>query len=838
MRRMRKRSGSVSGQVSFFDGVDAFDDADMKENIFDEPGPGQDLLRYGMEKDVYSFSEVCRMLSISAATGRNWIRLGKLVPVDAAAKRPVFDRSEIKRVLAVVEAGDRVLKSRRNKKKVTGASLYENYITNTNNISVINEILGQDRVQIDDDIMRIIIANFALQFICRLHIKNRAADTAGAGTSGPAGISMDPGGSGISVDPGVSGVSLDSGVSGVSMEPDGSDVSDVSGKPGGLYKSGNLVRAYLDNELEVYGFRPLIDDLLAGVPDCAGLAEKCGDILELELEYVPEEDSLGFAYISLKNMSHRKLSGAYYTPLPVVKELVGLVGETVSLSGRRILDPCCGTGNFLLYLASRDVGPELLYGQDSDELAVRIARINFALRFNITDMDFLKEHITCGDSLRTLPFPSYDLILGNPPWGYDYTADELAELAGMYRSASRKTAESYDLFVERCLALLGEGGLLAFVLPEAILNVRSHRTIRSILLEKAEFRFVSYLGNVFSKVQCPSIILGVSKAGGRTGTEDTAPVSGKGCAGCEVTGNSKAGAKDWVDTKGKTSADAEDDAGTPGSDDVSGGAGVPGGSGETRSGGINVYLDGETFTINPDRKFTPDTLNFHVSDEKQSCLDELCRNAEMAYLKGNARFALGIVTGNNRTYIADTALDGYEPVLRGSDIFKYRIVQSNAYMKFVPENFQQVAPTEMYRAPEKLLYRFICDTLVFAYDNRQMLSLNSCNILIPEIPGLEMKYVMAVLNSSAAAFFCQQNYNSVKVLRSHLETIPIPVVKGKAQLEVIAMVDRIMEPAAKVGMLYDELDDYLMKLYGLSAKHRDMIRRSLEGQNRFLPPGT
>ena len=47
-----------------------------------------------------------------------------------------------------------------------------------------------------------------------------------------------------------------------------------------------------------------------------------------------------------------------------------------------------------------------------------------------------------------------------------------------------------------------------------------------------------------------------------------------------------------------------------------------------------------------------------------------------------------------------------------------------------------------------------------------------------------------------------------------------------------------MEPAAKVGMLYDELDDYLMKLYGLSAKHRDMIRRSLEGQNRFLPPGT
>jgi predicted RNA methylase len=686
MRRMRNKSESIDGQMSFFD---------------------------NSVPEALSFSEVCRILSISAATGRNWIRLGKLAPIDRDTKRPVFAQSEIERLVAAVEAGDRVLKSRRNKKKVSGASLYDNYITNSRNISVINEILGQDRIHIDDDIMKIIIANFALQFIYRLHGKGAA---------------------------------------------------------------GNLIREYFDGNLEIYGFRPLIDDLLFGVEDGRSLAEKFGDILEKELEYVPEEDCLGFAYISLKSMSKRKLSGAYYTPVSVVKELVGLAGNTADhtgevagLAGRRILDPCCGTGNFLLYLASRSVKPECLYGQDSDELAVRIARMNLALRYNITDMDFLKEHITCGDTLKTLPLSGYDLILGNPPWGYDFSPEELAELAGIYRSASQKTAESYDLFIERCLSLLSEGGLLAFVLPEAILNVRSHTTIRRLLLEKTEFRFVSFLGDVFSKVQCPSIILGVSN------------------------------------TKGK-------------------------------AGGIKVYANGQAFTISSDRKFTPDNFNFHVNDEKQSCLDEICMNAELAYLKDNARFALGIVTGNNQAFVSDSPLDGYEPVLRGSDIFRYRISDSHAWMRFAPEKFQQVAPTELYRAPEKLLYRFISDTLVFAYDNRRTLSLNSCNILIPEIPGLAVKYILAVLNSSTAAFFCQQNFNSVKVLRSHLEAIPIPVAPDKVQQEITDMVDSIMEPAAKVGKLYDELDDRIMELYGLSVKHRDIIRESLKGKNRFLPP--
>ena len=42
-----------------------------------------------------------------------------------------------------------------------------------------------------------------------------------------------------------------------------------------------------------------------------------------------------------------------------------------------------------------------------------------------------------------------------------------------------------------------------------------------------------------------------------------------------------------------------------------------------------------------------------------------------------------------------------------------------------------------------------------------------------------MKYIMAILNSRVAQFYFKKRFNSVKVLRSHIEQIPIPfVVKG------------------------------------------------------------
>ena len=257
---------------------------------------------------------------------------------------------------------------------------------------------------------------------------------------------------------------------------------------------------------------------------------------------------------------------------------------------------------------------------------------------------------------------------------------------------------------------------------------------------------------------------------------------------------------------------------------------------QNRKSGIEkVCANGECYTLRSNRQVSVERFNFHVTDEVQDCLDELDSISGKTTLSGRAKFALGIVTGDNSTYTSDVRIDGYEPIVKGSDIRKYQVGSGSRYIKFIPQNFQQVAPTELYRSPEKLLYRFICDTLVFAYDDKQTLSLNSCNILIPQIPNLSVKYILAILNSRAANFYFISMFNSVKVLRSHIEQIPIPLATPEEQTQAISMVNRIVCGVENPLMAYDELDDYIMSLYGLSDRARQAIIDSLANRNLFLP---
>jgi hypothetical protein len=338
----------------------------------------------------------------------------------------------------------------------------------------------------------------------------------------------------------------------------------------------------------------------------------------------------------------------------------------------------------------------------------------------------------------------------------------------MFKTAVGKSLESYDLFVEKALSMLNPNGIVAFVLPEAILGVAAHDAVRRLLLDSCSFKFVSYLGNVFSGVQCPSIILGVA----------------------------------WDHMKSVV--------------------------------GCTVFKGKSSFTIKQERIFADGTLSFNVSDEENECLQAIDSLQGVAYLKGNARFALGIVTGNNKEYLSEQQKDGYEIVLKGSDIYRYGIAPSGNYIRFTPDSFQQVAPTEVYRAKEKILYRFISEVPVFTYDGKQTLSLNSCNIVIPEIPGLAMKYVLAILNSSVAAFYISKKFNSVKLLRSHIEQMPIPVVSEEIQESIVKKVDRIMNSSENISGLYAELDNVIMEIFDLSSEEIETVRVALKGKNLFL----
>ena len=95
---------------------------------------------------------------------------------------------------------------------------------------------------------------------------------------------------------------------------------------------------------------------------------------------------------------------------------------------------------------------------------------------------------------------------------------------------------------------------------------------------------------------------------------------------------------------------------------------------------------------------------------------------------------------------------------------------------------------------------------------------------------------MAILNSRIAQFIFKKEFNSIKVLRSHIENIPIPYISEEKQKQFIELTDKISletEPA-RIIQLYDKLDSSICSLFKLSKKEQLEIRLAVDVDNKFL----
>ena len=166
-------------------------------------------------------------------------------------------------------------------------------------------------------------------------------------------------------------------------------------------------------------------------------------------------------------------------------------------------------------------------------------------------------------------------------------------------------------------------------------------------------------------------------------------------------------------------------------------------------------------------------INFRSSADEAATMSHIMKFPHQT-LKGKARWGLGIVTGNNSRFIRNEAAQGYFPVWRGSDITADGLKSPSIY---IPDNFsvyQQVAPRELYAAPEKLIYKFISDRLVFFHDTEQRFVLNSANLVIPESSfGIRQAYLEKYFNSKVINWIFHSVFGTYKILRGDIENIPL-----------------------------------------------------------------
>lgn len=460
-----------------------------------------------------------------------------------------------------------------------------------------------------------------------------------------------------------------------------------------------------------------------------------------DLNIPEQQDISGLVYQSLKAEGDKSFNGSYYTP----KEIVDAIVKENKGEDADILDPCCGTGQFLLSFAESAGDPERLHGYDIDRTAVRIARLNIMQKYPQRDFSPNIHHT---DSLCAKNLPRrYHIVATNPPWGMHFSPEKREIL--MKNHPEILSGESYSYFIKMGLESLREEGKLSYILPESILNVKFHRDIRKYILNNARIEKIDPLGRVFSNVFTPVIRLDLKKITPQENASFRSPVKKK-----------------------------------------------------------SNRIDQENFRSNSDFTFT-----IHLDRKDRSIMEKIYSTPHTT-LKGNAEWVLGIVTGNNSKYLSGRKKKGYEEIITGKDLESYRINPVEKFIRLRPDKFQQVAPVYKYRAEEKLVYKFISKKLVFAYDNKKRLTLNSANAVIPGVENYPAKVILALFNSSVYQFLFRKKFSSIKVLRSHLEELPLPFWEKSVFRAIVSMVDDIHRGKNRIP----ELDNYIRERFSLDEK--------------------
>ncbi len=84
------------------------------------------------------------------------------------------------------------------------------------------------------------------------------------------------------------------------------------------------------------------------------------------------------------------------------------------------------------------------------------------------------------------------IIIANPPWGADLSADRDDLMQAGYTLAKGQF-DSYELFIELSLDLLKPDGFYAFIVPDSIFATE-HAPLRRLLLTRTQLLFVARLG--------------------------------------------------------------------------------------------------------------------------------------------------------------------------------------------------------------------------------------------------------------------------------------------------------------------------------------------------------
>ena len=177
---------------------------------------------------------------------------------------------------------------------------------------------------------------------------------------------------------------------------------------------------------------------------------------------------------------HKRLNGVIYTPSPVALEVAETALKYCPNKKPRVLEPSAGDGVFLGALCSLGVAERDITAIDIDQSAIKHLRCQHG-SVTAIESDFIRYAL----EQKNIKF---DLIVGNPPYikRRDYSSNFKVRLKELSQETGFPLSEmknAWAAFIVGALGIIGDGGILAFVVPYELITVKYGRTIQKYLVQ-------------------------------------------------------------------------------------------------------------------------------------------------------------------------------------------------------------------------------------------------------------------------------------------------------------------------------------------------------------------
>ena len=533
----------------------------------------------------------------------------------------------------------------------------------------------------------------------------------------------------------------------------------------------------------------------------------------------------------------------------------------------RILDPACGSGSFLIEAfdrldryhqeargtaqrsdekAARDDFLERLrilrdniYGVDLDPQAVEIARLNLLLKtlHRRALLPKLEDNIRCGNSLisgmpielsqyfgadweakrpfnweeefsKIMEEGGFDVVIGNPPYVRNRELDSADKMFFKQKFRSAKGQyDLYQLFFERAIELLKEGGFLGFITSNKYTVTAYGEALRKYILDHCsivEILDVSEIDVFKDAATYPFVII-----------------------------LRKEHRKDVRDATSIKVTKVRDERSL------------------TDPGASRAVLQGQFLS---ELGFA---FNIYVPVKQLPLLEKMEKNCfplgEISLIRE------AIHTGNVRAKVlfGSRINDKCEPVIGGRDCARYGYPEPKMWILYDPSVIDRSKgeygnfPDRKFFDSPKLVIRDIALRLTATYDKRKLYCLNTLYSLILTDSLYDLKYVLGVLNSQLMQFYFSRKYVSSHVRGGYLRFKPmftnqLPIRRidfenpqdVKMHDDLVAIVERMLDLHKRLKDAKGEekknlerqiartdrkIDNLVYDLYGITEEERKIM---------------